>query len=73
MLTLYRKVIFGELVNPKLAAITDMDAKEIFVFVPLIASALILGFYPSLVFDQTAASAGALVDLFHASFSQAQP
>jgi NADH-quinone oxidoreductase subunit M len=68
MLTLYRKVIFGEITNPKLAAITDMNAREIFVFLPLIASALILGIYPSLVFDQTAASAGALVNLFHASF-----
>jgi NADH-quinone oxidoreductase subunit M len=68
MLTLYRKVIFGEITNPQLADITDMDAKEVFVFVPLVAGALILGFYPSLVFDQTAASAGALVEMFHGAF-----
>jgi NADH-quinone oxidoreductase subunit M len=68
MLTLYRKVVFGDLVNPKLATITDMSSREILIFVPLIVSALVLGFYPALIFDQTASAAVALVDTFHASF-----
>ncbi len=68
MLTLYRKVIFGDLVNPKLATIEDMDAREWLIFIPLVISTLVLGFYPALVFDQTAASAGALVEAFHAAF-----
>jgi NADH-quinone oxidoreductase subunit M len=68
MLTLYRKVVFGELVNPKLAAITDMDSREILIFVPLVLGALVLGFQPGLVFDQTESAAKALVDAFHGSF-----
>jgi NADH-quinone oxidoreductase subunit M len=68
MLTLYRKVIFGEMVNPKLSAIADMDAREWLIFIPLVISTLVLGIYPALVFDQTASSAGALVEAFHAAF-----
>ena len=68
MLTLYRKVIFGNIVNPALNTITDMTAREILIFVPLVVAALVLGFYPALIFDQTATSAVALVDAFHANF-----
>jgi NADH-quinone oxidoreductase subunit M len=68
MLTLYRKVVFGELVNQNLAAITDMDRREILIFAPLVIGALVLGFHPSLVFDQTETAAKALVDAFHGSF-----
>ena len=68
MLTLYRKVIFGDIVNPALNNMTDMNAREILIFTPLVIAALVLGFYPSLIFDQTATSAVALVDAFHANF-----
>jgi NADH-quinone oxidoreductase subunit M len=68
MLTLYRKVVFGEMVNPKLSAITDMDSREILIFIPLVIGTLVLGFYPALVFDQTETAAKALVDAFHGSF-----
>jgi NADH-quinone oxidoreductase subunit M len=68
MLTLYRKIVFGPLENPALSAIKDMNAREILIFVPLIVAALVLGFYPALIFDQTATSAVALVDAFHANF-----
>ncbi|GIU66103.1 NADH-quinone oxidoreductase subunit M [Candidatus Phycosocius spiralis] len=68
MLTLYRKVIFGTIVNPALNTITDMNTREILIFIPLIAAALFLGFQPNHVFDQTAISAVALVDAFHAHF-----
>ena len=62
-LTLYRRVVFGELVNPKLAAITDLDWREVATFAPLIAGALILGVYPHLVTDVTASSVNRLIDL----------
>ncbi len=65
-LTLYRRVVFGELVNPKLAAIADLDWREIVTFSPLIVSALVLGVYPHFVTDVTQASAQHLVDLWRA-------
>ena len=63
-LTLYRRVMFGQITNPKLATITDLNWREIAVFTPLIVSALVLGVVPGLVFDVTAASASHLVDAY---------
>ena len=65
-LTLYRRVVFGEMVNPRLAAITDLDWREVATFAPLIAGALILGVYPHLVTDVTASSVNRLIDLWRA-------
>uniref|UniRef100_UPI003982F41D proton-conducting transporter transmembrane domain-containing protein n=1 Tax=Phenylobacterium sp. TaxID=1871053 RepID=UPI003982F41D len=66
-LTLYRRVIFGELVNPKLAAITDLDWREVAIFVPLIASTLYLGVQPDIVFNLTEASVNQLVTVYQAA------
>ena len=63
-LTLYRRVIFGELVNPQLAAITDVNRLELLVFVPLIVGTLWLGVYPAAVFDITTASVDQLVAFY---------
>ncbi len=65
-LTLYRRVVFGELVNPHLAAITDMDWREIVIFAPLIVGALALGVFPHLVTDVTSASVHQLIDMWRA-------
>ncbi len=51
MLPLYRRVVLGEMTNPKLATITDMSSREIAIIVPLAAGTVILGVYPSLVSD----------------------
>src|SRR5512139_4006799 len=61
-LWLYRKVIFGRLEKPGLAHISDMGAREIAIFVPLIVLTLLLGFYPKPVLDMSAASVTALLD-----------
>jgi len=65
-LSLYRRVVFGELVNPKLSAITDLDLREVVIFAPLIVGALALGIYPRLITDVTSASVERLVDLWRA-------
>ena len=65
-LTLYRRVTFGELVNPKLAGITDVTGREIAVFAPLIIATLWLGVYPSIALDLTEASAAAMIAPFAA-------
>jgi len=66
-LTLYRRVIFGEIVNPQLAAITDLDRREMIVFAPLVISTLVLGVQPNLIFDLTAASVDNLIAAFNAA------
>ncbi len=66
-LTLYRRIVFGELTNPALATIGDMGGREMLVFAPLILATLVLGFQPGLVFSFTNASTVHLVDAFRAA------
>ncbi len=66
-LTLYRRVVFGNLTNPKLADIADMDWREVAIFVPLIAGTLVLGVCPRLVFDITQSSVNAVVSTYSAA------
>ncbi len=63
-LTLYKRVMFGTITNPKLATITDLNWREVVVFAPLILSALWMGVQPGMVFNITAASVGHLVDAY---------
>jgi len=66
-LSLYRRVVFGEITNPQLAAIADLNWREVVVFAPLIVSTIALGIQPKLVFDLTAASAENLAAVYHAA------
>ncbi|AYV47814.1 NADH-quinone oxidoreductase subunit M [Caulobacter flavus] len=66
-LTLYRRVMYGEIVNPELKTITDLDKREILLFVPLIIMTLVLGIYPNLVFNLTASSVDGLVGAWRAA------
>jgi len=66
-LSLYRRVVFGELTNPKLAAIADLDWREVAIFAPLIAGTLILGVYPNYVFNLTQTSVDHLVTVYRAA------
>ncbi|GAA0628492.1 NADH-quinone oxidoreductase subunit M [Brevundimonas kwangchunensis] len=63
-LTLYRNVMFGEITNPKLKDITDIDKRELALFVPLIVGTLLLGVQPNLVLDYTNASVHALTSAY---------
>jgi NADH-quinone oxidoreductase subunit M len=66
-LSLYRRVMFGEIHNPKLAAITDLTPREVGIFVPLIVGTLWLGVQPDVVFNITAASVDNLVANYRAA------
>jgi NADH-quinone oxidoreductase subunit M len=46
MLYLYRRVVFGELKNDDVKAMTDLNAREWAIMVPLAAVALWMGIYP---------------------------
>ena len=63
-LTLYRNVMFGQITNPKLETITDVDRRELLIFTPLIIGTLLLGVQPGLVLDYTAASVEALTSAY---------
>ena len=56
--------MFGEITNPKLADITDLDWREVAIFAPLIVATLYLGVQPDLVFNLTQASVDQLVAVY---------
>lgn len=66
-LTLYRNVMFGEITNPALKTITDVDKRELLIFAPLIIGTIWLGVQPGLVLDYTAASVEALTTAYQAA------
>ncbi|RYG99771.1 MAG: NADH-quinone oxidoreductase subunit M, partial [Alphaproteobacteria bacterium] len=45
-LSLYRRVVFGEITNPKLLDIKDLDTREVVIFAPLIFFTLLFGVQP---------------------------
>jgi NADH-quinone oxidoreductase subunit M len=60
-LYLYRRVIFGVLDKPSLANITDLSAREIAIFAPLVALTIYYGVRPGPVLDASAASVAQLI------------
>ncbi len=70
-LYLYRRMIFGELDKPSLAAIRDMNPREIMVMAPLVILTILFGFYPAPLLDVTAASVKKLVSGYEAAIKTA--
>jgi NADH-quinone oxidoreductase subunit M len=66
MLTVYRRVVFGEITNTALAAIEDLTGREVLIFAPLIVGTLVLGLAPDLVFQVTNAATAHLAGAFQA-------
>jgi NADH-quinone oxidoreductase subunit M len=64
-LWLYRKVIYGKLEKPSLAAIRDLGPREIAILAPLVVLTILFGVYPKPVLDMSAASVTALIDNYH--------
>jgi NADH-quinone oxidoreductase subunit M len=62
MLWLYRRVIFGALVQEHLKTIRDLRPHEIAAFAPLAFLVLLMGIYPSLFLDPMAASVDRLLE-----------
>jgi len=53
MLTLYRRTVFGEITNPELENIQDVNVKELICLIPLAIGTILLGILPNLIFDIT--------------------
>jgi NADH-quinone oxidoreductase subunit M len=66
-LSLYWRVVFGQMTNPALADIADLEMREVAIFVPLILSTLYLGVQPGVVFDLTQSSVDNLVAVYRAA------
>jgi NADH-quinone oxidoreductase subunit M len=71
-LWLYRKVIFGPLTKPALAAIKDLDYREIITLGPLVVLTILFGIYPKPVIDLSAASVAQLLDNYERAIGAAK-
>ncbi|MCA8867486.1 MAG: NADH-quinone oxidoreductase subunit M [Rhodobacteraceae bacterium] len=60
-LWLYRRIVFGDLIKESLKSIKDMEAREKWIFAPLVVMTLLLGVYPALVLDLIGPSVTALL------------
>jgi NADH-quinone oxidoreductase subunit M len=68
-LYLYRRVVFGALEKRELAAITDLNWREIVAFAPLVALTILFGIWPAPVLDMSANAVGALVEQTRAALA----
>jgi len=62
MLWLYRRVVFGELVHKDLKEISDLNTREVILFVPLILLVILYGIYPAAILDGLHVSVNNLID-----------
>jgi len=71
-LWLYRKLIFGVLDKPSLAAIKDLDYRELITLGPLAALTIAFGVFPKPVLDVSAAAVAQLIRNYNQALSAAK-
>ena len=71
-LWLYRKVIYGTLTKPSLAAISDLSGREILILAPLVVLTIYFGVYPKPILDMSTASVTALLENYHQAIGGAK-
>jgi NADH-quinone oxidoreductase subunit M len=71
-LWLYSRVVYGTLEKPSLAAITDLNRREIAIFAPLVVLVIYYGIQPAPILDTVAASTDALIKGYQAALSGAR-
>ena len=66
ILFLYKRVMFGDIVNNDIRMLQDVKTHEIWMLAPLAVLTLVIGMYPAIVTDFTAPAVAALTDIFAA-------
>jgi NADH-quinone oxidoreductase subunit M len=62
MLWVFQKVLLGPNLNKENANLKDMNAREIFIMVPLVATVIVFGFMPNLIFKQIDVNVAKLIE-----------
>jgi NADH-quinone oxidoreductase subunit M len=65
MLWLYKRVVFGKLVNNDLNKLTDLDKSEYFILISLALPTLFFGFYPEPLFNTIEVSVNDLIEMYN--------
>lgn len=66
-LWLYRRVVFGELTKPDLKKMTDLSAREIAIFAPILVVVFWMGIWPDPFLKVMAVSVDNLIEQHHAA------
>jgi NADH-quinone oxidoreductase subunit M len=66
-LSLYKRVMFGEVTNRALNDHGDLTLREKIIFAPLVIATILLGVYPAFVFDVTTAGIDTVVAAYSAA------
>ena len=69
MLWLYKRVIFGELINKDLLKIVDLNKSEIFILICLAIPILFFGLYPEPLLNTIELSISNLIDTYNYNLS----
>ena len=69
MLWLYKRVIFGELINKDLLKMLDLNKSEIFILISLAIPVLFFGFYPEPLLNTIELSISNLIDVYNYNLS----
>ena len=72
MLWLYKRVIFGELINKDLLKMLDLNKSEIFILISLAIPVLFFGFYPEPLLNTIELSISNLIDSYNYNLSLAK-
>ena len=64
MLWLYKRVVFGKLVNKDLEKMVDLDNSEYFILLCLAIPTLFFGFYPEPLINTIEVSVNDLIDTY---------
>ncbi|MFP4519376.1 MAG: NADH-quinone oxidoreductase subunit M [Oceanicaulis sp.] len=67
MLTLYKKVVFGEIANPKIETATDLNGREWVNLSVLAVLAIYFGFFTTPITETTRASVSQLIEQYEAA------
>jgi len=73
MLWLYRRVVFGKLEKPHLAAILDLNPREVAYFAPLIAVTIWMGVYPAPFLNAMHAAVTQVIERHEAAVAAVDP
>ena len=65
MLWLYKRVVFGKLINEELKKLTDLNKSEIVILIFLAIPTLFFGFYPEPLMNTIEVSVKNLIDMYN--------
>ena len=72
MLWLYKRVVFGQVINKDLLKMLDLNKSEIFILASLAIPTLFFGFYPEPLLNTINVSISNLIDTYNYKISLAK-